>query len=179
MAAKKNTHQTTADKTNKRRQSKTVQTATAPAEAPAQAERAPAEPVEATATPIPERSIAATPMPAEGETTPPDQLPQEPIPPNQADKVTKLSALDAATKVLGETGQPMSCPELITAMAAKGYWRSPKGRTPASTLYSTLLRELQTKGDRARFVKVERGKLIKRLQQWVSDTGDKFNIPAD
>ncbi len=52
---------------------------------------------------------------------------------------------------------------MITAMAAKGYWRSPKGRTPASTLYSTLLRELQTKGDRARFVKVERGKFALRV----------------
>ncbi|MDZ4799465.1 MAG: sulfatase [Bryobacteraceae bacterium] len=27
--------------------------------------------------------------------------------------------------------------------------------------------------------KAERGRLIKRLQQWVADTGDKFNIPAD
>ena len=41
----------------------------------------------------------------------------------------------AAAKVLGETGQAMSCPELITAMAAKGYWQSPKGRTPAGTLF--------------------------------------------
>ena len=70
----------------------------------------------------------------------------------------KLSALDAAAKVLGEAGQSMSCQELITAMAAKGYWSSPKGRTPASTLYASLLRELQTKGDNARFRKTERGK---------------------
>ena len=34
----------------------------------------------------------------------------------------KLSALDAAAKVLAETGQPMSCKELIEAMAQKGYW---------------------------------------------------------
>jgi hypothetical protein len=69
-----------------------------------------------------------------------------------------LSALDAAAKVLGETGLSLSCQELITAMAAKSYWRSPKGRTPAGTLYSALLRELQTKGDRARFCKTGRGK---------------------
>jgi hypothetical protein len=66
--------------------------------------------------------------------------------------------LDAAAKVLGETGQAMSCPKLIAAMAEKGYWSSPHGRTPAATLYSALLRELQTKGEQARFVKVERGK---------------------
>jgi hypothetical protein len=74
----------------------------------------------------------------------------------------KCSALDAVAKVLSETGQAMSCPELIVAMAAKGYWSSPKGRTPAATLYSALLRELQTKGAQARFVKTERGKFALR-----------------
>src|SRR5207248_7940810 len=38
-----------------------------------------------------------------------------------------LSALDAAAKVLDEAGQEMSCPELIAAMAAQGYWTSPRG----------------------------------------------------
>jgi hypothetical protein len=37
-----------------------------------------------------------------------------------------------------------------------------KGRTPAGTLYSALLRELQTKGEQARFVKVGRGKFALR-----------------
>jgi hypothetical protein len=37
------------------------------------------------------------------------------------------------------------------------YWRSPKGRTPAGTLYSAVLREIQTKGDKARFRKTARG----------------------
>jgi hypothetical protein len=70
----------------------------------------------------------------------------------------RLSALDAAAKVLAETGQPMRCTELIAAMTAKGYWTSPAGKTPASTLYAALLRELRTKKDRARFRKTERGK---------------------
>jgi hypothetical protein len=74
----------------------------------------------------------------------------------------KLSALDAAAKVLGETGQAMTCPELIAAMATKGYWSSPQGRTPASTLYAALLRELQTKGTDSRFIKTERGKFALR-----------------
>jgi hypothetical protein len=69
-----------------------------------------------------------------------------------------LSALDAAAKVLAKAGQAMSCAELIAAMAAKGYWSSPRGRTPAGTLYSGMLRELQTKGDKARFCKSQRGK---------------------
>jgi hypothetical protein len=76
----------------------------------------------------------------------------------------KLSALDAAAKVLAEQGKPMGCQELIGAMAVKGYWTSPGGKTPASTLYSALLRELQTKGDSARFVKVGRGQFALRPQ---------------
>ena len=42
-------------------------------------------------------------------------------------------------------------------MAAKGYWTSPGGQTPAATLYSALIREIAKKGAEARFVKVERG----------------------
>jgi hypothetical protein len=70
----------------------------------------------------------------------------------------KLSALDAAAKVLAEAGRPMGCKEMIAAMAAQGYWRSPGGRTPESTLYSAVLREITSKGEQARFVKAERGK---------------------
>ncbi len=70
----------------------------------------------------------------------------------------KRSALDAAALVLAEAGQPMSCPELIAAMAIKGYWSSPAGKTPAATLYSALLRETTTKGEQARFIKTQRGK---------------------
>ena len=50
----------------------------------------------------------------------------------------KPSALDAAAKVLGETGQAMTCRELIEAMAAKAYWTSPAGRTPQATLYTAV-----------------------------------------
>jgi hypothetical protein len=69
----------------------------------------------------------------------------------------KLSAIDAAAKVLGETGQPMRCPELIEAMAKKRYWQSPGGKTPAATLYAAILKEIATKGKESRFVKVDRG----------------------
>ena len=69
----------------------------------------------------------------------------------------KLSQLDAAVKVLGEAGTPMTTKAMIEAMAAKGYWTSPGGATPAQTLYSAILRELQKKGAEARFTKVDRG----------------------
>ena len=74
------------------------------------------------------------------------------------DKPKKLSAIDAAAKVLGEAGQPMNCQEMIAAMAEKGYWKSPGGQTPAATLYSAILREISKKGKESRFKKTERGK---------------------
>jgi hypothetical protein len=73
-------------------------------------------------------------------------------------KAKKRSALDAAAQVLAEAGTALSCQEMIAAMAQKGFWTSPGGKTPAATLYSAILRELQTKGDKARFRKTERGK---------------------
>jgi hypothetical protein len=77
-------------------------------------------------------------------------------------RAKKVSALDAAARVLGEAGQPMTCQELIGAMAAKGYWSSPKGKTPHATLYAAILREITTKQAEARFQKTERGKFALR-----------------
>ena len=72
----------------------------------------------------------------------------------------KLSALDAAAKVLQESGQPMNCQEMIAAMAAKAYWTSPAGKTPAATLYAAMTREIKTKGSQARFHKTARGHFV-------------------
>ncbi|MEX0937337.1 MAG: winged helix-turn-helix domain-containing protein [Pirellulales bacterium] len=77
-------------------------------------------------------------------------------------KAKRLSAIDAAAKVLAESKQPMSCKEMIEAMAEKGYWTSPGGKTPHATLYSAILRLIAKKGKEARFVKVERGKFAIR-----------------
>ena len=74
-----------------------------------------------------------------------------------ASKQSKYSALNAAAQVLQETGQAMTCPELIAQMAAKGYWSSPKGKTPWSTLYAALAREIKLKGAAARFQKTGPG----------------------
>ena len=74
-----------------------------------------------------------------------------------AEEGRKLSCLDAAAKVLGESKEPMNTKEMIEAMAAKKYWTSPGGKTPSATLYSAILREL-AKGKESRFKKTERGK---------------------
>ena len=75
---------------------------------------------------------------------------------------SKSSALDAAARVLRESGQPMSCPELIEQMAAKGYWTSPKGKTPSSTLYAAIAREVKLKGAASRFIKTGPGRFAHR-----------------
>ena len=69
----------------------------------------------------------------------------------------KLSALDAAAKVLGESKEPLNTKQMIEAMATKGYWTSPGGKTPHATLYAAILREINVKGKEARFKKTERG----------------------
>src|SRR6516162_5777326 len=107
MGAQKNSTKAMSPKTKQGRQTKAVRIKAVPSEAPLQAERAPAEPVPASTTPTPESSMTVPPMPAERDTSPPNQASQDPIPPNQAEKATKLSALDAAVKVLGETRQAM------------------------------------------------------------------------
>jgi hypothetical protein len=78
-----------------------------------------------------------------------------------ATKAGRLSALDAAARVLEEAGRPMTCQEMIAAMAEKGYWTSPGGKTPSATLYSAIIRELQTKPGVSRFVKTERGRFAR------------------
>ena len=74
----------------------------------------------------------------------------------------KLSALDAAELILRQSGQPLSCPELIEQMAAKGYWTSPHGKTPSSTLYAAIAREVKLKGAASRFIKSGPGRFACR-----------------
>src|SRR6516165_8453093 len=69
-----------------------------------------------------------------------------------------MSCLNAAAKVLAEKGEPMTCKEMIEAMATKGYWTTPGGLTPHATLYSSIAREIRDKGKESRFKKADRGK---------------------
>ncbi|MGB2987822.1 MAG: winged helix-turn-helix domain-containing protein [Phycisphaerae bacterium] len=72
-------------------------------------------------------------------------------------KPKRVSALDAAAQILAKAEKPMRAQELIGAMAEQGLWSSPAGKTPHATLYAAMLREVGTKGDAARFKKVDRG----------------------
>lgn len=75
----------------------------------------------------------------------------------RAKKPKKLSALDAAAKILEEAGEPMNAKQMIDAMAAKGYWTSPGGKTPHATLYAAILREIGAKQNESRFRKTTKG----------------------
>jgi hypothetical protein len=74
----------------------------------------------------------------------------------------KMSALDAAARVLTESKEPMSCLQLIEAMAAKGYWKSPGGMTPGATLSSAIQREINVKKGQSRFEKTAPGRFMAR-----------------
>jgi hypothetical protein len=74
-----------------------------------------------------------------------------------ADPAKKTSQIQAALQVLANAKEPMNCQAMVEAMSAHGLWTSPGGKTPHATLYAAILREINTKGNDARFRKVDRG----------------------
>ena len=76
-------------------------------------------------------------------------------------KEKRMSGLDAAAKVLEESGKPMTTKEMVEVSEAKGYWKSPGGKTPHATIYSAS-REIKAKGAEARFSKADRGKFTRK-----------------
>ena len=50
----------------------------------------------------------------------------------------------------------MSCKDIMETMLAKGLWTT-NGKTPAATLYSAILREIDGNPGESRFVKTGRG----------------------
>jgi hypothetical protein len=83
-----------------------------------------------------------------------------PKPPATPTKPKRVSALDAAAKVLAESEVPMRAKEMIAKMEASGLWKSPGGRTPEATLYAAITREIAAKGTKARFKKHDKGVFV-------------------
>jgi hypothetical protein len=74
------------------------------------------------------------------------------------------TARPAAAPWVGPARRPTSGPETPSSATRsparafeKGYWQS-EGKTPHATVYSAIVREIQKKGDDARFRKTARGK---------------------
>ena len=80
--------------------------------------------------------------------------------PGKAAPPKRLSALDAAARVLAASEVPMRAKEMVAQMEAQGLWRSPGGKTPEATLYAAIIREIAAKGDKARFRKHGRGVFV-------------------
>ncbi len=75
-----------------------------------------------------------------------------------------LSLLNAAAIVLEACERPLSCREIIEKALDAEVWQPGAGKTPANTLYSSILREIKIKGSASRFVKAERGKFALNSQ---------------
>ncbi|MEI8194740.1 MAG: winged helix-turn-helix domain-containing protein [Phycisphaerae bacterium] len=71
-------------------------------------------------------------------------------------KAKKISGLDAAFEVLKAKGEPMTCKAIVDEMLAKGMWAT-GGKTPSATIYSAMIREIDTKPGESRFQKIDRG----------------------
>ncbi|MCL2645419.1 MAG: winged helix-turn-helix domain-containing protein [Phycisphaerales bacterium] len=71
-------------------------------------------------------------------------------------KPQKTSGLDAAYEVLKASGEPMSSQAIVDAMLAQGLWKT-TGKTPAGTIYSAMIREIDDKPGESRFTKTGRG----------------------
>ena len=69
----------------------------------------------------------------------------------------KLSLGNAAAAVLERSDEAMTVKEMIEKAKAAGLWSPGTGKTPEQTLYSSILREIKTKGESARFKKEARG----------------------
>jgi hypothetical protein len=63
-------------------------------------------------------------------------------------------------------------------MAAKGYWKSPGGKTPERTLYSAIAREILKKGKASRFKKAEKGKFALRTEGGSGVSAGCFERPT-
>jgi len=68
----------------------------------------------------------------------------------------KPGILTLAADVLKDAKTPMDCKTIVEKVLAKGTWQT-KGKTPHSTLYAAVIREIATKGKEARFHKTDRG----------------------
>lgn len=71
-----------------------------------------------------------------------------------AEKVKKLSLLDAAVEVLKTSAQPMNTREIVRAATDAALWIPTACRTPEQTLYGSIFREIATK-ENPRIVKAE------------------------
>jgi len=91
-----------------------------------------------------------------------------------ADGGKAMSLMDAAVNILSQgTGDPMRCKAIVDLAVKRGLWTPRTGKTPASTLYAAILREIVAKGDASRFAKTERGKFALKDSEYMREEAAK------
>jgi len=161
MSKNKNAKKTTKSKTTtaKARTPKTGKTSTKSAKTRKRAKASEVQIAEAT---ILEQAPDTAAAPPNTDTIPTEVEVAAPTKPGKAKKnvgepkAKKPSGLDAAYKVLKASGEPMTCKAIVDEMLAKGMWTT-GGKTPAATIYSAMLREIDAKPGESRFTKTGRG----------------------
>jgi hypothetical protein len=68
----------------------------------------------------------------------------------------KLSGLEAAYRVLADAGRPMNVREIFE-VAVRNKYCNLKGATPTLTIYAAMMREIESKKTKSRFVKTGKG----------------------
>jgi len=71
----------------------------------------------------------------------------------------QMSGLEAAYKVLSESGEAMTARQICETALNMGYWE-PQGSTPEATISSAMIIEMRKKGDDSRFERVGRGLFV-------------------
>ncbi len=85
-----------------------------------------------------------------------------------------MSLMDAAVHLLSlGTGDPMRCKDIVELAIKRGLWTPRTGKTPASTLYAAILREITLKGEASRFTKTERGKFALKDSAYMREAAAK------
>jgi len=74
-----------------------------------------------------------------------------------------MSFAEAAYQILKQAGKPLSADEITTLALERGMV-STMGKTPSATMGARLYVDIKTRGDKSRFVKVNRGKFA--LREW-------------
>ncbi|GHV09747.1 hypothetical protein AGMMS50229_20360 [Campylobacterota bacterium] len=68
-----------------------------------------------------------------------------------------LSGIDAAHKVLLEIGTPLNVRQIADAIRERGYAPNLNGKTPQSTISSSIQREMKCKPGESRFYRAGKG----------------------
>lgn len=72
--------------------------------------------------------------------------------------MSNMSFAEAAYQVLKQAGKPISVNEITSLVLERGMI-STRGKTPSATMGARLYVDTNNKGEKSRFVKVNRGKL--------------------